>query len=133
MIDPNEQQHHEANATEASAAAQTPLPGADALHASLVEAAQLPLTKDQIKLAARRESGEIDQHDYDLNEIFMLNDNGLPLRRSDVGKQAVVLSRADFVQLGNITFIHASGEEMTVEADSLNDPVFILFPEDLGD
>jgi hypothetical protein len=101
-----------------------------------VESAESP-TPDQLKLAQKRESGELSPHDYDLNFLFMLNEHALPLTRKDVmsetGNQAVVLTRDDFAQLGSITLTLPSGEVITIEAGSMNDPVFIVFPEDLGD
>ncbi len=89
-------------------------------------------------LSAKRESKELSPYDFDLNYIYQLNEAGLPLTRKDMlhetGNQALVLTREDFEVLGCLDFIHASGERMVIEAESL-DPkdVFILYPHEVGD
>lgn len=89
-------------------------------------------------LAAKREAQEISPYDLDLNFIFQLNEGGFPLRRTDMlhetGYQALVLTHDDLDALGYVDFIHASGERILIEPDSL-DPrdVLILYPSDLGD
>ena len=112
-------------------------------------AASEVLTPRQRKLAEldarRREHIESDRgaeklsdYDLDLNFLWQLNGEGLPLTRKDLnhatGNQAVVLRFEDFETLGSIDFIHSSGERMVIEAESLSpDDVLILYPEELGD
>ncbi len=100
----------------------------------------LSLTADQQKLARLRKEGEISPHDFDLNFIYQLNDcdpddEGFtpPLTRSDVGNQAVVLTRDDLEYLRYLRYVSASGEIIVNEPDDMRDPVLILFPDELGD
>ena len=98
-----------------------------------------PVRKDRKlrQLAAKREANELSEHAVDLNVVFQLNVAGLPLTRRDMvhetGDQALVLTRQDFDVLGSLDFIHASGERMVIEAESLDpDDVFILYPDEVG-
>ncbi len=51
----------------------------------------------------------------------------------ETGNQAVVLSKNDFDRLGSIEFVHASGEIMMIESESLQEgDVLILYPHELG-
>ena len=90
------------------------------------------------ELAAKREAKELSPYDFDLNFIFRLNESGLPLTRKDMlhetGNQALVLTREDFEILGCLDFIHASGERMLIEPESLDpNDVFVLYPHEVGD
>ena len=94
--------------------------------------------RKEAELSRRREVKEISPHNFDLNFIFRLNEIDAPLTRKDVvhetGNQPVVIDREELEALGCIDFIHASGERMVVEAESLRDgDVLILYPEELGD
>ncbi len=91
------------------------------------------LTPDQIKLRAMRDSGELSLHDLDLNFVYQLQQQDLPLTRRELGNQALVLSKEDALQLGAFDVVYSNGEQMTIDADSIRDSVFILFPSDLGD
>jgi|GEM_PF-6187701 len=89
------------------------------------------------ELVRRREARELSPFDFDLNALFQLNQQGMPLTRRELahatGLQAVVLTPENFERIGCIDFIHSSGERMVIEAASLKpDDVFILYPEDLG-
>lgn len=89
-------------------------------------------------LAAKRESKEISEYDFDLNFLFQLNEAEMPLGRKDMrhesGEQAVVLTKEEFDVLGFIDFIHSSGERMVIGSESLDDgDVFILYPHEVGE
>ena len=88
------------------------------------------------ELERRRQLGELSRFPLDPNFLFQLNESGQPLRRSDLdhetGLQAVVLTRAELQTLGAITFMHSSGEEMTIEAASMRDHTLVIFPEEVG-
>ncbi len=91
------------------------------------------LTKDQLKLQELRERGELAPHDFDLNELYQFIENRIPLTAALLGKQAVVLTRGQFEQLGGYLDITLpGGEEICVEAESMNEPILIIFPGDLG-
>ena len=88
------------------------------------------------ELQTRRDAGTLSPHALDLNFLSQLNDMGDPLRRKDMdhatGPQAVVLNRQEFDTLGFICFVHASGEEMTIDADSMTEDALVIFPEEVG-
>jgi hypothetical protein len=95
--------------------------------------------EQQLKeLSAKREAKELSPHDFDLNFIFQLNEVGLPLTRKDMhhetGDQALVLTRENLEELEGLDFIHASGEIVSIEPESLDpNDVFILYPDEMGD
>jgi hypothetical protein len=79
-----------------------------------------------------RESGELSPHDFDLNELALFLENDVPLTGSDLRNQAVALSRGDFESLGGVMrIIYKNGEEIIFEAESMTNPVLIIFPQDL--
>jgi hypothetical protein len=89
-------------------------------------------TKDQTRLKEMRESGELSPHDFDLNELALFLENDVPLTGSDLRNQAVALSRGDFESLGGVMrIIYKNGEEIIFEAESMTNPVLIIFPQDL--
>lgn len=92
----------------------------------------LEQTKDRQKLNALREQGQLSPHDYDLNELAMLQEAGASLTKKDLGNQALVLSRSEFEQFSYIDVVLNNGEDIRIDADSMKDSEFILFPDDLS-
>lgn len=88
------------------------------------------------RLAKRREAGEIDPEDYNLDELFYDQGAGTPLDRRSVGKMAVVITQAQLEQLGGLTMVRGDGKVIIFEPEVTgygpNDPL-VIFPEDLGD
>lgn len=74
----------------------------------------------------------ISPHDCDPNFLFQLQQAEMPLSRNDLQNQPVVLTREELDTLGYIDIVLANGEEVRVEAASLNDEILILFPDELG-
>jgi hypothetical protein len=86
------------------------------------------------ELMRRREAGEIDQTDYEVNYLSYLQEMGTPISRSDLKNQAIVINPKEFESLGYIEFVSSSDEVMTIDlSEADNSKPFILFPEDLGD
>jgi hypothetical protein len=52
----------------------------------------------------------------------------------ETGDQALVLTRENLEELEGLDFIHASGEIVSIEPESLDpNDVFILYPDEMGD
>jgi hypothetical protein len=90
------------------------------------------------ELQEKREAGEISQHNVALDVLEELAHYNMPLRRKDMkdetGYRPVVLSRSDMDHLCVFSFIHASGDQMDIEAESLPEgDVFILYPDEVGE
>lgn len=103
----------------------------------LVEGPQVEnvdLTSAQYQeLMRRREAGEIDPIDYEVNYLSYLQEMGTPISRADLKNQAIVISPNEFETLGYIEFVSSSGEVITIDlGDVDSSKPFILFPEDLG-
>ena len=83
------------------------------------------------ELARRRESGEINPYDYDWEQLFQFE--GVPLRRVDLGDQALVLTCENLVELGALEIVLASGHREFIETESLaQGDVLIIYPDDLS-
>lgn len=84
------------------------------------------------KLRRRREAGEISQTDFDLNTLDYLVGDNTPLTRAELGNEALVLTRADFIQLGGLTITCKNGKTYELDPDNFFGEVLIIFPDDLG-
>jgi len=88
------------------------------------------------ELARRKEAGEIEKDDYELNYLHYLQQLGEPLTRKDVGKRALVITQRDLETLGYLEFISANGERIVIDSNDTGygeDDPLIIFPEELGD
>lgn len=94
----------------------------------------ISLTADQKKLQSLRESGDVSEHDFDLNELANFIEAGLTVRKSDLQNRAIVLTPQQFEDVGGyMDILFKNGEEMRFEAETMNDAVLIVFPDDLAD
>ena len=94
------------------------------------------IERNQQELARRKEAGEIEPIDYELNYLHYLQKSGEPLTRKDVGSRAVVISQRDLETLGYLEFMNADGEIIVIDPDDTGyeqDDPLIIFPEELGD
>lgn len=80
-----------------------------------------------------RESGELSPHAFDLNQLFQFVEAGIPVKRLDLGNQAIVLTRDDLDQLGYIDVVYKTGDEARIDTEAMNDSVLIIFPHDLAE
>lgn len=88
------------------------------------------------ELQRRKETGEIEPVDYELNYIEYLQQMGLPLTRKDIGNHAIVINPDQFESLDYLEFINANGEIINVDlADEDMDKShsLIIFPEEIGE
>lgn len=87
------------------------------------------------ELRRRQETKELSEEAVGLEDIYRLQDMGLPLTRRGVGNQAIILSHEEFEQLGFLDVVLPTGETTTIlpDADAAADQPIIFFPEDLGD
>jgi len=71
---------------------------------------------------------------YDINNLSYLLDDDLPLRRRDLGNQALVLTADDFDTIFTVDVILKTGIRITYDTTVLEDEddIFILYPDDLG-
>ena len=93
------------------------------------------ISANAAELARRHEAGEIGE-DFGPEGIWYLQQDGKPITRKAVGNSAVVMSQADFDQIGYIDLISSNGELMTIEAEATGyqlEQALIIFPEELGD
>lgn len=93
--------------------------------------------KKRWELSEYREKGTLSPYDFDLNYLFELSKERLPLAKSDLrhetGLQAVVLTRDDMEILGGLEFIHSSGEAMFIEPESVRQgDILVLYPWELS-
>lgn len=89
-----------------------------------------------LELQRLRETGEIAQNNFDIEILFRLVDSGQPIRRKDVGDQAIVLSQVEFSQLGAFEITLQSGEEICIDPDDFSEnpnDKLVIFPQDLGE
>ncbi|MCL5407588.1 MAG: hypothetical protein M1429_03775 [Patescibacteria group bacterium] len=85
------------------------------------------------ELTRRRELGELDSADYEINYLFYLQELGMPISKEDVKNQAIVINPDQFEVLGYIDLVNTDGESITIDFDDVDSSrPFILFPEDLG-
>lgn len=84
------------------------------------------------ELARRRETGEIGETDYPIENLIFLSDEGAPISRADVKNQAIVINPEDFDALGDLDIVNNAGEVVNIGFFDRSMPL-IIFPEDLGD
>ena len=99
---------------------------------STVEAVLTPRERRLRELAERRREG-LSPHDFDTNEIRRLDDERIPLTRTILGNQAVIIDSDALKVLRGTNIILASGVRSPIDPEDFgNDDVLIIYPEDLG-
>lgn len=99
------------------------------------EQAQERIEKNLAELARRREAGEIDEKDYDLEELVYYQGLGTPLDRKDLGNRAVVIAQKDLEKLGGLKIVLPDGKTTIIDPEVTGygpGDKLVIFPEDLG-
>jgi hypothetical protein len=88
------------------------------------------------ELARRREAGELEPTDYEVNYLLYLQQMDQPVTRKEVGNRAIVIKPEEFEGLGYLEIVLPTGErivlDFTEETFDKNSPL-IIFPEELGE
>ena len=88
------------------------------------------------ELARRREAGELEPTDYEVNYLLYLQQMDQPVTRKEVGNRAIVIKPEEFEGLGYLEIVLPTGErivlDFTEETFDKKSP-FIIFPEELGE
>jgi len=88
------------------------------------------------ELARRREAGELEPTDYEVNYLFYLQQMDQPVTRKEVGNRAIVIKPEEFEGLGYLEIVLPTGEKIvldfTEETFDKRSPL-IIFPEELGE
>lgn len=86
------------------------------------------------ELKRRKLEKEIDENNYDLNDLYYLNGMNLSVTRKNVGTRALVVTADEMEMLGSLGYISANGKEYLIDSDQFNPgDVFMLLPEELGE
>lgn len=92
--------------------------------------------KQKQELLRRREAEELEQYDYEVNNIWYLQQANRPLTRKDIGNHAILIRPNEFENLQYLEYISADGEKITLDLTEENfdtqNPL-IIFPEELGE
>lgn len=88
------------------------------------------------ELTRRREAGELEPIDYEVNYIWYLQQTDEPVTRKDVKNHAIVIMPEEFEVLEYLEFINPSGEKINIDFTDENfdkSHPLIIFPEELGE
>lgn len=91
-----------------------------------------PADRHMREFARRVEAGEINSEPYDLNNLDHLVGMGEPITRADLQRQAIVLTHAEFLQLGGITIRAKDGSIMELDPDDHVEDSLVIYPDDLS-
>ena len=88
------------------------------------------------ELTRRREAGELEPTDYEVNYIYYLQQMDRPVTRKEVGNRAIVIRPEEFEGLGYLEIVLPTGEKIVLD---FTEETFdkrsslIIFPEELGE
>ena len=87
-------------------------------------------------LARRREAGELEPTNYEVNDLLYLQQMDKPVTRKEVGNRAIVIKPEEFEGLGYLEIVLPTGEKIvldfTEETFDKKSPL-VIFPEELGE
>lgn len=93
----------------------------------------ITLEENQMMLIALRDSGELSEHDFDLNDLYYLLLGDTVIEERHLGDRAIVVSCEILQEFGGKMKVKfKNGQVITFEAESMRDPTLIIFPHDLA-
>ncbi len=97
------------------------------------------IASDQEKLDRLRDTEKISLENYPVGDYIELQKQGLPLTKQAIGDRALVLNEEDFLRIGHLEFVMASGQPMTLDKWDFIDAGYgegnplRMLPEEFGD